>query len=133
MEESLKRGEWVKMGVSFTSKGDFSKTEKYLQSLLNKDYLKILDKYGQMGVEALSAATPVDTGRAASSWKYDIANEHGQTRLIWSNNDIEGGCNVIILIDKGHCTKSGSWVPGKHFIDDAISPVIAQLAREVTV
>lgn len=120
------------MGVYFSGKGDFSKTESYLKSLLNKDYTAILHKYGKIGVEALSAATPVDTGLAAGSWGYDIVNEDGQTSLIWTNNDIEGGINVVVLVDRGHCTKSGSWVPGQHFIDDTISPIIAQLAREVT-
>lgn len=121
------------MGVYFTQKGDFSKTEKYFESLLNKDYLKILDAYGQKGVDALRAATPIDTGLAASSWRYEIEQDAGQTRLVWLNDDIEGGCNVVILIDRGHATKSGSWVPGLHFIDQAISPIIAELAREVAV
>lgn len=120
------------MGVYFQGKGDFSKTEQYFKSLLNKDYMSILSKYGQMGVEALRAATPVDTGLASSSWNYEIVNEDGQVRLIWTNDDIEGGINVVVLVDRGHCTKSGSWVPGQHFIDDAISPIIAQIAREVT-
>lgn len=120
------------MGVYFTQKGDFSKTDKYFKSLLDKDYLKILDKFGQMGVEALRAATPVDTGLAASSWNYSIESDNGSTSLIWSNDDIEGGINVVILVDRGHVSKSGSWVPGQHFINEAISPIIAQLAREVT-
>ena len=120
------------MGVYFTQKGDFKKTEDYFESLLKKDYLSILNKYGQMGVEALRAATPVDTGLARSSWGYTIEADNGQVRLIWTNDDIEGGINVVILVDRGHATKSGSWVPGMHFIDEAISPIIAQLAREVT-
>lgn len=120
------------MGVYFTHKGNFNKTEDYFKSLLNKDYLQILDKYGQMGVEALRDATPIDTGLAASSWNYQITTEGGQVRLIWTNDDIEGGINVVILVDRGHATKSGSWVPGLHFIDEAISPIIAQIAREVT-
>ena len=119
------------MGVYFTQKGDFKKTEDYFNSLLNKDYLKILNVYGQKGVDALRAATPIDTGLAASSWNYQIETDNGQTRLVWTNDDIEGGCSVVILVDRGHATKSGSWVPGLHFIDEAIGPVIAELAREV--
>lgn len=121
------------MGVYFTHKGNFSKTDSFFKSLMNKDYLQILDKYGQMGVDALSAATPIDTGLASSSWGYTIERDEKETRLIWTNSDIEGGLNVVILIDRGHCTKSGTWVSGYHFIDDAISPIIAQIAREVTV
>ena len=118
-------------GIYFTQKGDFKNTEKYFDSLLHRDYLKVLDRYGQLGVDALRRSTPIDTGLVASSWAYHIEQEGGQTRLVWTNDDIEGGCNVAILIDRGHATKSGGWVPGLHFIDEAIAPIIAQIAREV--
>ncbi len=120
------------MGVYFTHKGDFKNTEKYFDSLMKRDYLSILDRYGKVGVDALRAATPIDTGLASESWEYHIETEGGQTKLIWSNKDIESGINVVILVDRGHVSKSGSWVPGQHFIDPAISPIIAQIAREVT-
>lgn len=119
--------------IYFTQKGDFKNTEKYFNSLLDRKYLDILDKYGRLGVDALRAATPIDTGLAASSWDYTIMQEDGVTKLIWTNDDIEGGCNVAILVDRGHATKSGSWVPGLHFIDEAISPIIAQIVREVAI
>lgn len=119
-------------GIYFTQKGDFKNTEKYFKSLLERDYLKILDTYGQKGVNALRAATPVDSGLAASSWDYEITTENGVVSLIWSNSDIENGINVVILVDRGHVSRSGSWVPGRHFINEAISPIIAELAREVT-
>ena len=121
------------MGVYFKSKGDFGNTERYLQSLLRRDYMSILEKYGELGVEALRAATPVDTGLAASSWSYEIRREDNCVKLIWSNSDIEGNLNIAVIVDRGHCTKSGTWVPGRHFIDDAISPIIAQIAKEVAV
>ena len=123
-------------GIYFTQKGDFNKVQKWLNSLLNKEYLNVLSIYGQKGVEALRAATPVDTGLAASSWNYQISFERGATSIAWTNDDIEGGCSVVILIDRGHATKSGTWVPGLHFIDDALMPVIKEMEdalwREVT-
>lgn len=122
--------------IYFTQKGDFNKVQKWLNSLLNKDYLNVLSTYGQKGVNALRAATPVDSGLAASSWNYQISLERGYTTLAWTNDDIEGGCSVVILIDRGHATKSGSWVPGLHFIDTALDPIIKELEdavwREVT-
>lgn len=119
------------MGVSFTHKGDFNKVEKWLNSLLHLDYLNMLDMYGRMGVDALRAATPIDTGLASSSWNYEIKHDGSNTSLIWTNDDIEGGCSVVILVDRGHCTKSGGWVPGRHFIDEALDPVIKQLSDAV--
>lgn len=118
--------------ITFSHRGDFSKTERFFNFLLRRDYLNILDKYGKMGVEALRAATPVDTGLLASSWNYVIERDDKITKLIWVNDDIEGGMNVAILIDRGHATKSGGWVPGLHFVDEAIDPIIDQLVREVT-
>ena len=115
------------MGVYFTHKGDFNKVEKWLNSLMNKDYLNVLSFYGQMGVEALRRATPLDTGLAASSWGYQIEHDKETTRLVFTNDDIEGGCSVVILVDRGHASKDGDWVPGKHFIDEALDPVIKKL------
>ena len=124
------------MGVTITQKGDFNKVEKWLNSLLHRDYLNVLAKYGQMGVDALRSATPIDTGLAANSWRYQIERDRDTTSIAWINDDIEGGCSVVILIDRGHATKSGSWVQGLHFIDKALDPVIKQLEdavwREVT-
>lgn len=118
-------------GISFSHKGNFSRTEKFFNFLLRRDWINVLDKYGQMGVDALRAATPVDTGLAASSWNYQIERDKKYIKLIWTNDDIEGGCNVAVLIDRGHATKSGGWVPGYHFIDKTIDPIINQLAKEV--
>ena len=53
-------------GISITQTGDFNKVQKGLNSLLDRDYLNVISHYGQMGVQALRAATPVDTGLAAS-------------------------------------------------------------------
>lgn len=121
------------MGVSvkFTHKGDFNKVEGWFKSLLNRNYLKMLNTYGEMGVSALRSATPVDTGLAASSWGYEVNTDGNIATVTWTNSDIEGGCSVVILIDKGHATKSGTWVTGQHFIDPALEPVIERLTDAV--
>ena len=56
--------------ISFRQKGDFSKATKYLERLREFAILDVLDKYGREGVAALSSATPVESGRTASSWYY---------------------------------------------------------------
>ncbi len=119
------------MGVYITQKGDFNNVEKWLNSLLNRDYLNIISEYGQKGVDALRKATPIDSGLAASSWGYEIQQGLWTTTIVWTNSDIEGGCSVVLLLDRGHATKSGSWVSGLHFIDDAIDPVIDDLVQAV--
>lgn len=119
------------MGVTFSHKGSFSNTEKFLNFLLRKDWINLLDKYGRLGVEALRSSTPVDTGLASNSWNYVIERDDKYIRLVWTNDDIEGGLNVAVLIDRGHATKNGGWVPGYHFIDETLDPIINQLVREV--
>lgn len=56
--------------IRLTQKGDFSKLNRYLERV--KEVVKIgdLNKYGRQGVEALKAATPVDSGETANSWYY---------------------------------------------------------------
>ena len=54
--------------LTIRQKGDFSKLTKYL--IKAKEVAKfdsVLAKYGQRGIDALSKATPVDTGLTASS------------------------------------------------------------------
>ena len=124
------------MGISFRSKGNFNDTEKYIKRATEIDYTSLLHKYGQFGVEALAAATPVRTGRLASSWRYEIEKNADSVSLVFHNDDIEGGRNIAILINYGYATKSGYFVQGRDFIDPAIKPILDDLAencwKEVT-
>lgn len=124
------------MGISFTSKGNFNNTEKFIKNCLNKNYISLFHKYGQFGVEALSANTPVKTGRLASSWRYEIEENADSVALVFHNDDIEGGRNIAILVNYGYATKSGYFVQGRDFIEPAIKPIFDDLAencwKEVT-
>ena len=60
------------MKISFRQKGDFSKLTGYLVKAKNAIKISDLDKYGREGVSALSSATPVDTGKTAGSWYFEI-------------------------------------------------------------
>ena len=113
--------------INITAKGDFKKTDTFLEKLLEKFSAGKLDKYGRMGVEALKANTPRDTGRLAQSWSYHIERTNSGSRIVWTNDDIEGGCNVAILIQYGHGVKGGGYVPGRDFINPALEPVFKQI------
>lgn len=117
--------------ITFKEKGDLSKTTMFLEKCLEPFNMGILNKYGQRGVEALRAATPIETGRLAHSWYYDIEHTDTGVKIIWSNSDIEGGYNVAILVQYGHGTKSGRYVPGKDFINPAMAPIFEQLTKEL--
>lgn len=91
----------------------------------------LLTKYGQRGVAALSAATPIDTGKTAASWSYDIVKEDGKIKLTFNNSNIQNGVNIAIILDVGHGTRHGGYVVGRDYINPAIGPVLQQLAEEL--
>ena len=51
--------------IRFQQKGNFSKLTKFLERAKEAVKMSDLDKYGREGVAALSAATPVDTGKTS--------------------------------------------------------------------
>jgi len=111
-------------------KGDFAKTFKYLDKLAEKPYRDALQKYGQMGVAALASATPVKSGKTASSWKYDINIETDKAEIIWSNTNINKGVNIAIILQYGHGTRNGGYVRGTDYINPAMQKIFDQLADE---
>ena len=112
-------------------KGNFKKTNSFLEKCMNFIRLGRLDHYGRVGVEELKKVTPVNTGLLASSWKYKIQREEGVASIIFSNGDVEGGQNVAILVLYGHGTRHGVWVPGVDFLTPAMSNVIDIVAKDM--
>lgn len=122
--------------LSIIHKGDLKKTEKFLKKSLGHDYLTILNKYGQQGVSALSASTPVDTGLTASSWSYEIIQNADGISVVWTNSNINKYVNIAIILQYGHGTRSGGWVEGRDYINPALRPIFDKMAeaawKEVT-
>lgn len=114
-----------------TSSHSDKKTEKFLEFLKTDRMFSSLPAYARRGVDALSRATPVDTGRAAGSWKYDIVRKRWGQTIWWLNTDIEGGVNVAVLIQYGHGTGTGGYVPGRDYINPAMRPIFDELADVV--
>jgi len=119
------------MTISFSSKGDFKRTASWLDRITNRDIFRSLDKYGRQGVEALSSATPADSGLAAASWGYEIARSRTSWSIIWTNTNVENGFSVVIGLQYGHGTGTGGWVQGRDFINPAIQPVMDRIAADV--
>jgi len=95
------------------------------------EILRVLHKYGQMGVDALSNATPIDSGLAAASWDYKVERSRGSYAISWSNSDVENGFPVVIMLQYGHGTRGGGWVQGRDFINPAIKPIFDKIADDV--
>lgn len=124
------------MMITFANKGDFSKTMSFLEKAGKGLDLRILEKYGAEGVAALSAATPIDTGKTAASWKYEIIRERGAVTISFENTNIQNGVPIAIILQYGHGTRNGGWVQGRDYINPAIQPIFDKIAeaawREVT-
>lgn len=117
-------------------KGNFNNIERFFNRVLKRDYLNILDDYAQRGLEALKAATPVESGETAEQWNYEIVRGDGITTLYFTNDHINDGVNVAILLIYGHGTRNGGYVEGNDFVTPALAPIFQDLAdsmwREVT-
>ena len=121
--------------ITIDVKGSFKGTRDFLERN-KKIKINNLDQYGVMGVNALSAATPVDTGVTASSWDYHIAVEDGRTVITWTNSNVVKGQNIALLLEYGHGTRHGGYVVGRDYINPALRPIFDDIAdkawQEVT-
>lgn len=117
--------------IRFRQKGDFKNTEKFLYNVKKMNMAVILDRYGRMGVEALRANTPVDTGLTASSWNYEISTDRRNSKITWVNNNTQSGVNIAIILQYGHTTGTGGYVQGRDFINPAIQPIMDKIANDV--
>lgn len=116
--------------ISFRQKGDFSNLTRFLERARNAIHLGILDKYGRRGVDALSSATPVDSGYTASCWSYEVSHGNGTATITFSNSHINKGVPIAIILQYGHGTGTGGWVEGRDYINPAIQPIFDELAEE---
>lgn len=115
----------------FTSSGNYNKTRNFLEGLLKGDIFSDLDRYGEMGVNALSQATPVDTGTTAHDWQYRIVQDNFGPGIEWYNTNVVANTPVVILIQYGHGTGTGGYVEGRDFINPTMQPLFDQIANEV--
>lgn len=122
--------------IRIKQRGDFSKTEKFLKKSFGRNYFRELEKYGRQGVEALSAATPVDSGLTAISWSYEIIQNDSGISIVWKNSNVNDGVNIAIILQYGHGTRNGGYVSGIDYINPALKPIFDKMAdaawKEVT-
>ncbi len=122
--------------IKFKHNGDFLKLTRYLEKVKKVVNLGDLNKYGEKGVAALSAATPFDSGETANSWYYEITNKNKCINITFFNSNIQNGVPIAIILQYGHATRSGGFVQGRDYINPAIQPIFDEIAnmawREVT-
>lgn len=122
--------------IKIRQKGDFSKTTRFLRNAKNAVSFIDFNKYGDLGVAALSSATPVESGVTASSWYYTIDRNNSGVSINFHNSNIQNGVPIAIILQYGHGTGTGGWVQGRDYINPAIQPIFDDITnnawKEVT-
>lgn len=116
--------------IKISQKGDFSLTLRFLRKLKERRFLKKMDSFGQIGVDALQAATPKRSGKTADSWGYEV--HYGPTQIVitWTNSNVNKGRNIAVLIQYGHGTRNGGYVRGIDYINPAMRPIFEKIADD---
>lgn len=115
--------------ISVSDSGNFDNIEKFLSKKPSLN--SILESYGRLGVNALSAATPVESGLTASMWDYEIKATKNGAKITFVNNHINDGVPIAIILQYGHGTGTGGYVQGRDYINPAIQPVFDKLANDM--
>lgn len=124
------------MSIKLKVSGDWKKTTNFLDKAKDIFKRKSFDDYGRMGVEALRAATPIDTGNTANSWYYEVKKDNNEVTINWLNRNVNKGVVVAVILQYGHGTGTGGYVRGTDYINPAMHKVFQKIAddlwREVT-
>lgn len=117
--------------ISATSSGSFENTIRTLNFLKSNQMFSVLNRYGQVGVERLRAATPKESGETANSWRYEVIHGNGIHAIEWYNTHVNDGVNVAIIIQYGHGTGTGGYVEGIDYINPALRPVFEAILDDI--
>lgn len=125
------------MKVTFESKGDFEGALDFLKTISTEPPKSTLNSMGEEGVRALSANTPRDTGATANGWKYKVEARGPLSELSWYNSAHPNlRVNMAVLIENGHGTRNGGYVPPRPYINRSMDPLFKnagdRLFKEMT-
>lgn len=117
--------------ITMKQSGSFAKTKNFLRRIRLNQELNWLEKYGEMGINALAELTPKDTGLTAASWYYQIVRDEEGYALQFLNSNVKDYVPIAIIIQYGHATKSGSWVEGVDYVNPAIKPIFEEISNKI--
>ena len=120
------------MSMGISSSGSFKNLDGWFARMRRMRRISdALERYGVKGVDALSNATPEDTGETARSWRYRVRVDKVGYTIEWYNTNIVDGKPVAILIQYGHATGTGGYVVGRDYINPAMRPIFDEMAEEL--
>lgn len=124
------------MKISFESKGDFDVVTRWLKDITTRKPTNNLNKIASEGTQSLSANTPKNTGETAAGWVSEITSKGNTHEIAWKNTaHPELNVNLAKLIETGHGTKNGGYVPPNPYIKRSMDSILNtagdKIAREL--
>lgn len=117
--------------IRIKHRGSFKNTERFFKTSTNVNIDGVLEKYGKIGVDALASATPVNTGKTAAAWSYEIIRTSGGYKICWKNDNVNNEVNIALILQYGHGTRNGGYVRGIDYINPALQPVFDAMSDEI--
>jgi len=117
--------------VTMKQSGSLKNFEGFLYKNRKRRLYQLLNEYGKQGVELLRDATPVDTGKTATGWDYEIEVNSQGVSLYWVNSNVNEGVPIAILIQYGHATRKGTYVQGVDYINPALRPLFESMGEKL--
>lgn len=125
------------MEVYFDNKGNFDVTRDWLEKVAKNTPTASLSQIASDGESALAYGTPKDTGETAAGWNATIEAKPGGSEVSWINTAHPGeSVNIAVILDQGHGTGTGGYVPARPYIKSSMDSVWAtagdKIAKELT-
>lgn len=117
------------MDIQMVYKGDFSRTDKFLNNIKKFHAMILCDRAGKEGVKALEEATPKKSGTTSKCWYYEVEETKEGFVVRWNNSNIKEGQNIAVLLQRGHGTRNGGYVQGTDYINPALKDVFEGIAK----
>lgn len=118
------------MGISVTVVKSGADTSSYVKKLNKMFRSGFFEKYGELGVQALSESTPNTTTGTKYMWRYEIIYKKDDVKIWFYNDDLERG-KMAIILQYGHMSKNGTWVEGRDYINPATQVVFDQMVEDI--
>ena len=118
--------------MSLSWQGDYRATKRWMDKMEAGSVADVLRSCGEKGIEALSAATPVRTGKTAASWGVEAKTSSKGVTLTWTNSNVVNGVPIAIILQYGHGTGTGGYVHGRDYINPAMRPVFDEIESRIS-
>lgn len=121
--------------IKVKQKGNLNKSSYFFRKLNDLYRNGILDEIASETIVLLKNSTPrtLDDSKihVADSWSYNIDKSSKNITITFLNDEVNNGTNIAIILDEGHMSKSGKWVPGQHYIQEPMDYAIKRILEEL--